>query len=149
MGDEPKNNVVKLQPRAAGVEIKRMDRNDKRSTCRHPSVWIWESEPIMECRDCGAMIDPFVWMRANFKKFDQQIADKIAERDRIAAETAELKAWAPWLRSLKALERIWRGKRMLPTCPHCRRGIEAEALANTGCVSRDHDAAMVARKAKE
>lgn len=139
MTDKPESNVIGFRPLPPGAEIKNAPANDKRRTCRHASVWIWEGEPIIECRSCGAMLDPVDWMRKQITVLNRQLEEKAAERNRVSAQIEELKRWNPWLRAVKELERIWRSK-MLPCCPHCSRGIEAEALVKTGCVSRTYEA---------
>lgn len=144
MSDEPSDKVVTLRPLRQGAEIKRSAPDDKRRACRHHSVWIWEDEPILECRACGAVLDAHDWMRKNLDGFAAGIEEKRQERDRLAAQVEELRRWNPILRAVKALERIWRGK-MLPQCPHCHRGIRAEALANSGCVSPAYDEVVAAK----
>jgi hypothetical protein len=45
-------------------------------------------------------------------------------RDEIAAIAGR----RSWLNAVKRLDRIWRGRKMLPCCPHCSRGLFAEEM---------------------
>lgn len=43
----------------------------------------------------------------------------------------EMQSYKPWLLVVRKLERMWRGKRMLPCCPHCGHGLYAEELTGS------------------
>ncbi len=113
----------------------------RRSNCMHKRFIISSDQGTVHCSDCGESVSAFHALQVVARR------DSELRRNwrRWQEDVAALKAWSPWLRAVKRLEHIWRGKNMLPQCPHCRRGIEAEALANSGCVSRTYDNEMAER----
>ena len=105
-------------------------RSAKRS-CDHSWV-VDEENRILECKLCGK--EQTAW------DFVVNLAYREdAERKRLQhlfEEASKLAQWAPRLRALRELERIWRG-RMLPACPNCGVGVRAEDLARGSLVTND------------
>ena len=136
MPDESEN-IVQFTPRSKEVDDGTLDYylaiNPKppRRECRHVSFWVDDRNHEVTCRDCGAIVQPFDAILA-FAKASHGFAERLRQA---REETAALKAWKPWLKAVRKLEEIWRGS-MLPCCPHCHRGLEAEALASSGRVNR-------------
>jgi hypothetical protein len=65
MSDDGESNVVEFRrlDSSPSAQLKRLDITDKKRSCQHKKVHIWVSEPILECKDCGAIVDPYWWMR--------------------------------------------------------------------------------------
>lgn len=127
-GLRPTDNVISLR------DALRMH-SGKAIKCRHVRYELDTNNRTVHCRDCNAEVSAYEALDTIARGVSSVLADLEAARK----EAAELKAYNPFLKAVKRLEGIWRGSRMLPICPHCRRGIEAEALAKTGQVSRRFD----------
>ena len=61
------NNVVSFRAAAPSARLKDLDWTDKRAQCKHKNVEIWAKEPIIECSECGAVVDPYDWIRDRVK----------------------------------------------------------------------------------
>jgi len=102
-----------------------------RRKCNHTRFFVDETNHEVTCRDCNAIVQPFDAMLV-FANRTNEYRERL---DRMRAEQVELAAYKPWLKAVKRLEGVWRGS-MLPCCPHCHRGIEAEDLANGALINR-------------
>ena len=69
MGDDDK--VVQFRSAELPSRVKRPDDPKRRAGCQHKRTSIWMDEPILECSDCGAIIDPYCWIREQATKWDQ------------------------------------------------------------------------------
>jgi len=105
--------------------------------CYHQSFVIHEDHGSVECKECGEAVSAFHALCAIAKSETQFRRQWAALRHRYD----EMTAYKPWLLAVRKLERIWRGKRMLPRCPQCGRGLEAEELAESGCVGLEFEMA--------
>lgn len=124
-------------------EVRRRDPDG----CGHRQRFVIdERHGTVYCRECNEPVSAFHALKMIAR--DDSLFRRQTKTGQALLE--EMKAYKPWLRAVKALEKIWRGKDMLPQCPHCHRGIEAEALASTGIVSREYEArwAGLARNAQ-
>jgi hypothetical protein len=80
------DNIVSF--RAAGASALFKDRQtlpERRLDCRHKPIWVYADEPILECRNCGAIVDPFRWIRDRvneWKSMQAAVDWKIAEAKR-------------------------------------------------------------------
>lgn len=128
--------VVDNKPDDAGNVLEfRTGMNRKcKSNCLHQRFVIDETHGSVECADCGETVSAFHALVRVARKDSLFRRHMVAQRQKLE----EMKAYKPWLRAVKALEKIWRGK-MLPMCPHCKRGITAEALEATGCIHPDYE----------
>lgn len=62
MADE--NNIVVFRTAAPSARLKEFDdKESARRFCKHPSIIVWPNEPILECRDCSGVVDPYYWIR--------------------------------------------------------------------------------------
>ncbi len=89
MSDE--NNIIKFRAGVPSARLKNFDWKDKRSRCNHPRVEIWRKEPILECVDCGAVIDPHQWIRDRCLDWAQLMSTLKFQRQEIEGEIVELK----------------------------------------------------------
>lgn len=95
MPDDDK--VVSFRSGAPSARLKELHWNDKRALCQHMSVEVWTSEPILECADCGAVVDPYQWIRNRVKDWAHMENEAKYRVDDAKREIADLK------KTLKAL----------------------------------------------
>lgn len=69
MADDEK--IIQFRDAAPSVRLKRLEATDQRRVCKHRSTLISMEEPILECADCGAIIDPHQWIRILTKEWEQ------------------------------------------------------------------------------
>lgn len=74
--------VIDLKSRGPSAALKKLEWTDKRSSCQHERIEIWPREPIIECADCGVVVDPYYWLR------------RVCERWRMVEDTAAYRARA-------------------------------------------------------
>lgn len=116
-------NVIDL----AGVRI-RSGRSTTRfgEKCGHMRMTYDQSERRVWCEDCNRTVD-------SFDAFDV-LVKHLAEMERAAKDKLYRanEAIQTSIVSLatKALDRVWRGRRMAPCCPHCRVALLPEDFAN-------------------
>jgi hypothetical protein len=89
MADE--DNIVEFRAAAPSARLKNLDWQDKRARCRHKRVEIWRKEPILECTDCGAVVDAHQWIRDRCQDWAQVMSNLKFKKQEIEAEIGELK----------------------------------------------------------
>lgn len=111
----------------------RINRNkNKKCTCgesvggtkQHRRYEIDTTNRLILCADCGVVVDPYdaiYDITTRWEEFSREVKSLYEQRKQILN-------WKPWLLPMRELERIYRGGEMLPCCPHCGRGIEAQEL---------------------
>lgn len=92
--------------------------------CDHQRTVLDEGKGTVECRDCGVTLSAF-WVLGQIAREENRCFTRIKA---LRAEAEELKGWVPFLRSMRKLEKRWRGRAMLPACPHCHRGLWPDEL---------------------
>ena len=124
------NDQTPLSPTVLNFE-RHVALRQKPVQCRHRHVEVDPANREVTCQDCGKVVDPFDVLVgfANEGSLLQRTYTALQD------EVGRLRNWNPFLRAVKRLEEIWRGS-MLPTCPHCGRGIRAEDLARSGRVHK-------------
>lgn len=88
--DEP-NNIVSFRDAAPSLHLKKLDWTDKRASCPHKAVLVWPKEPILECKTCGAVVDPYQWIRNRCDDWAMMRDAKKFERDQLQSEIDGLK----------------------------------------------------------
>ena len=99
----------------------------KLCTCGRDFKYKIDTENRLIYCKCGAIIDPFEAI-CNLAKHYDRISD---ETQRILQAKKEVAMWNPWLLPLREIERTYHGGSMLPSCPHCGRGILVDELARS------------------
>lgn len=89
MSDE--DNIVEFRTGAPSARLKNLDWQDKRARCKHKRVEIWRKEPILECTDCGAVVDAHQWIRDRCQDWAQVMSNLKFKKQEIEAEIDELK----------------------------------------------------------
>ena len=89
MADE--ENIIEFRAATPSARLKKLDWQDKRSRCPHRRVEIWSKEPILECADCGAVVDAHQWIRDRCQDWAQMMSNLKFKRQEIETEIEELK----------------------------------------------------------
>lgn len=96
------------------------------SLCSHRQLRYDERERRVWCADCESDVEPFDAFTGIVQRFAGAAKDIARRQDAVkAAEETAL-----FSRAAKAIDEIWRRKKVVPACPHCRRGILPEDIAN-------------------
>jgi hypothetical protein len=127
------DNVISLAPersrRRGGCKCSRLDQKFEIDT-EHGTV---------HCANCDQVVSAFHALRVvafSESRFAQRMKSM---REEYKQMRRRLRSTA-WLKAARELEAMWRGKKMLPCCPHCRRGLYPEDLTGLS-VSREFEAA--------
>lgn len=103
MSEDKPANVVEFKSAAPSARMKQFDdlpELNKRRFCGHKHVVVWGTEPIIECADCGGVVDPYKWIR-----------DRCADwREMEAAISYKIQAAKEELEGLRAAVRMLRGE---------------------------------------
>ena len=115
-----------------------------RNRCEHKNLVYNIGERRVWCKECETEVgnfDAFMTLVRNFAKM-------VKEANRKTAELNEALKSAARLRATKALDKEWGRKRMVPCCPHCKKGLMPEDFADgvTHRVSKEYE---LARRKKE
>ncbi len=95
------------------------------STCKHQQMVYDQQERRIWCRDCERDIEPFDAFRIIVEQFSAAEAN-IVRRQREVAEAEQASIIS---RAAKNLDKLWRGRRQVPNCPHCREALLPEFFA--------------------
>lgn len=85
-------NVIEFRKAAPSARLKEFEGTEKHVACQHRHVEIWRREPILECADCGVVVDPYAWIRDRVIDWRQMVSDVEYRRDEAQRELNELKA---------------------------------------------------------
>lgn len=105
----------------------RIDRNaGKVCRCERPKRLVNSQSRKVYCQQCGSDLDPFdvlieitKWMGEKNNRIQQQ-----------AEQMKEMKSYKPWLKVIKYLEKQYRGRKMVPSCPSCDEPFYLEELVH-------------------
>ncbi len=85
------DNVINLMDAAVpSARLKQLDWSDKRARCEHKHVLVWSNEPILECKDCGGIVDPYQWIRGRARDWKSIIDNVEGKKKLIEMEIADL-----------------------------------------------------------
>lgn len=102
----------------------------KKNNCEHG---YYEVDPVNKevvCTKCGVIVSAFdalLDIARKYDRFQREVQSLLDQRKQILD-------WKPWLLPMRKLESIYRGGVMIPSCPHCGRGIMAGEM--TGAVNK-------------
>jgi len=91
-------------------------------TCRHLRTVFDDDERRIWCKDCESDVDPydaFKLLVENFDRANQALSKR--QREVEESEQATIRS-----RATKLLDKIWRSRKSVPCCPHCKEGLLAE-----------------------
>lgn len=123
MADQPTEDEIS---RAIGVGriLSFADERRKRcenGQCDHQRFVIDVNRGTVECAECGQIVSAFHAL-CKIAREESRYRDNLHYRIKL---NKELDNYKPWLKPVRELERIWRGK-MLPLCPHCSEPLKPE-----------------------
>ena len=111
-------------------ERPKWDRN--RKECRHINLTFNDDGQIITCDDCHKQIQPYWAFHMLAERFD----DSMKRLNRKEADIKVLTEKTVHLIAARRVEAAWRQRSMVPTCPHCERGILPEDSFGSSLMSR-------------
>lgn len=115
-----------------------------KSACRHKSLVFDDKERRVWCEDCESEVDAFDAFKGLCEVWDRGMKGL----QRQLREVEEAKQLQLRSRAAKALDKVWRGRRSVPLCPHCRSALLPEDVAN-GLATTSRTFAEAQRKKRE
>jgi hypothetical protein len=116
-----------LPQNVVSLEVLRINRNiDKRCKCEKPNYVVDSRNREVCCSKCGSRIDPFdalYSLAMDWERVEEDTKRLLEQRKQIAK-------YKPHMIVFRNLEKNYRGKEMLPSCPHCSRGFYFEELTS-------------------
>nr|WP_295467460.1 hypothetical protein [Mesorhizobium sp.] len=117
------------------------------SSCPHQYMLYDTNERRIWCASCETEVDAFYAFKNLVEHFDA------AEKDIDRRKTALGEAEAFQVRSLaaKAIDDVWRRRKRVPACPHCKQGLFPEDFARgvKTTLGREYAEAQRARSRKD
>lgn len=102
----------------------RLERQFKSNQCKHLNLSYSEQDQTIECVDCKMQIQPFHALMLLLRHYNNAIQDLSRRRSELSE--LEKRNEKGLLLATKTVDHVWRSKSMIPTCPHCGRGIMPE-----------------------
>ncbi len=96
----------------------------KNCQCPSPKYVVDTQNHVIECEKCGAYVDPFAAMLALAKRHEELNA----QLERMNRKRKEIATYKPHVIVIRELERQYRGRKMLPCCPHCKQAFYLEDI---------------------
>lgn len=107
-------------------------RRERRGVCQHLRITLDPTGEIVKCDDCGEMISAWYALQTLVGWWGEAAAELSARQ----ARQAEAEAKTVGLRAAQRVERAWRSRTMVPTCPHCHEAIFPEDGFGTSNTNR-------------
>ena len=117
------------------IDVARIARGKKKlCQCLNPHYEVDPVNRIVECTDCGAIVDPFDAMleiSRHFERVNKQHEAMLEERRSVGG-------YEPRLRVLKELAKRYTSSKspLVPRCPHCGDAFDIPDLLTTSWCSR-------------
>jgi hypothetical protein len=109
-----------------------------KSKCAHKNLTFDENGQSIICDDCNKSLSAYWVLRriiTDYNKAWEGIERKRSELNDLMEKTLHFKA-------AKKVEEVWRSKTMLPSCPHCKRGICSHDQFGYSTVSKEFELKM-------
>lgn len=119
-----------------GWRLRRSREAAKENPCAHERYTLDVEHGTVNCAECDAPVSAFFAL----KKIAFHESQAFIKLQSMKTEIAEISGRRSWLKAVQALNRMWRGKKMLPCCPHCNKGLFAEDL-NRNAVGIEYETA--------
>ena len=94
----------------------------RKEGCPHHRLTIDDEGEIITCDDCKAQVSAY-WALLSCLEQIKETRHSLRVRKEILKEQSEKTLH---LRASQVVESAWRSRSMVPTCPHCGRGIKPE-----------------------
>lgn len=115
-----------------------------RTTCKHNRLVYDENERRIWCKDCESDVEPFDAFIGLVENFFYKESDLRSRQ----AKLEELENYNIRRIAAKNLEAVWNKKRVLPACPHCRRGLMPDDFRD-GAILKTGKQFELAKREKE
>lgn len=115
------------------------------SSCKHRQVVYDPKERRVWCKDCETDVEPFDAFLSLVEQF-HSASEKV---ERMMKEAHEASKFQLISRAAKSIDKKWRSKTMVPSCPHCHAGIWPEDALMMGSVGKEYDRASRKRRAEQ
>lgn len=124
---DPQDYCVGLKVVDIGdIRVARGETRRPRSTCRHRHMVYDNKERRIWCSDCETEVEPF----DAFMLLAEQMDGHIKRLQRREQEVSEAEQFAARSRAAKKLDSYWRGRSLVPLCPHCSEALLPEDVVN-------------------
>lgn len=119
-------SMDQLPDKVINLEVLRINHNiDKRCKCQDRNFVVDSENREVTCGKCGARLDPFDSL-AELARSRERITN---ENRRLLEERKQIINYKPHMLVFRGLEKEYRGKKMIPYCPHCHRGFFFEEIS--------------------
>lgn len=115
-------NVVDI----GDVRVARGETRRPRSSCQHIRMVYDPKERRVWCEDCETEVEPFDAFMCLVERMDGHIK-RLKRRE---AKVDEAEQFSARSRAVKALDKLWRTRSMVPMCPHCSEALLPEDVAS-------------------
>jgi hypothetical protein len=88
--------------------------------CKHLRLQYIEHGELLECKDCNKQVSAVWALKVFFTQYE-------VEKEKLERMQAQIKADEERLvthRAALMVQDAWRRRKMVPSCPHCHKGIE-------------------------
>ncbi|MDQ7982262.1 hypothetical protein QYH69_34115 [Paraburkholderia sp. SARCC-3016] len=102
-------------------------------TCQHKHLTVDQNGGIITCDDCGKQIDAFIALNLMLDSYSKYWA-KLNSKDKSLQEQAHRQLH---LKAAQRVEDAWRGRKMIPVCPHCSEAIFPDDGFGSTLVNRE------------
>ena len=90
--------------------------------CQHTKVTLDDEGGVVTCDACHRQLDPYLTLRRMCEKWEEHAQQVKSAAQRVNEDAKAIVV----LRAAKRIERAWRSRTMIPTCPHCHVAILPE-----------------------
>lgn len=101
--------------------------------CPHKHIELDDNGEIVTCTDCNKQLTAYWALR----HITQQWADHARKAKAHADEVSERVKQNISLLAAQRVEKAWRSRKMVPTCPHCSKGIMPDDGFGSAAINRE------------
>jgi len=101
--------------------------------CDHKHIELDGYGDIVRCKKCGSQVSAFWALEMIANEYNRSLAKLRRDQEALA----RAKAVDLHLLAARKVEKIWRGRTMVPACPHCGLGILPEDGFGNNRVNRE------------
>ena len=119
------SNLNELPDKVKDIDVIRLNRNLRKiCKCNRPHFEVDTTNRLVTCTDCGAIGDAFdvlVYLCKDYERLQEQV-------DALLEQRKEIARYKPYRVTIKNLEQMYKGGKMLPHCPKCGEIFRLEEL---------------------
>lgn len=101
--------------------------------CAHKHLTLNDTGDVVSCTDCKTQVSPYWALTMLADEYARQW--KKLQDGKMALEEAKTKDIH--LLAAQVVEKAWRSRSMVPSCPHCHRGIFPQDGFGKGMINKD------------